>query len=428
MIIHLDLDCYFVSAERTRSPELKGKPVVVVKSGDRDMFSTKDRKCTLTQDSGAFNSIIQQNNNWSGFNPNNWKKHFYDHQTGHIHGMVLARSYECKSYGIKTTMLLSDALHLCPTLLVVPGDHLFYQLLSNKLKSYLETVIPSVEQYSIDEFWGDLSGWIKDEDTEDFVRNLQQEIVDKFDLPISIGASSAKWIAKLATDFNKPYGITIVPQDKIIEFVSPLPINVFPGVGKSTQAKLSSYCIKTLGDIIESRNLLYGMGRYGKDLYARITGTDDEKVIPYHDRRSIGISRNFETIKCREEIKRRVIILARHLAYTVAKIQAMPTTYYFKIKYDGAMSSKISKTIDRPFSEQLLKEVALETISEIDTLPHYGILHMGISVSNFVTPAKTKTFSLLDHEEDQKNCALNDKITKLRDKFGIDIIRCGVEK
>jgi len=212
MIIHLDLDCFFVSAERTRSPYLKGKPVVVVKSSDRTIFSPKDTKSVMTQRVGAFNSLFQHEHQWSNYDPNGWRKEFVDEQ-GRVHGIVIAKSYECKPYGIKTGTTLSDALLLCPNLLVVQGDHLFYQLLSGKLHDFLQTKIPVLEQYSIDEFWGDLNGWVEDDEILPFVAQLQREILEKFDLPISIGASSAKWIAKLATDYNKPYGITIVPQD-----------------------------------------------------------------------------------------------------------------------------------------------------------------------------------------------------------------------
>ena len=199
MIIHLDLDCFFVSAERTRIPQLKNKPVVVCKSGDSKIFSIEDTESVMTESVGGFNGLMQHSRDFKKFDKDEWKKEFVDDR-GRVHGIVIAKSYEAKKYGIKTGTLLRDALHMCPGLLVVPSDHLFYQLLSSKLKSFLMTRIPILEQYSIDEFWGDLKGWIKDEDTYSFIASLQQEILEKFDLPMSIGASSSKWIAKLATD------------------------------------------------------------------------------------------------------------------------------------------------------------------------------------------------------------------------------------
>jgi DNA polymerase-4 len=427
MIIHLDLDCYFVSAERTRSPYLKGKPVVVVKSSDHTIFSPQDSKSVMTQRVGAFNSLFQHERLWKEYDPKEWRKEFIDPK-GRVHGIVIAKSYECKPYGIKTGTTLSDALLLCPNLLVVQGDHLFYQLLSGKLHDFLQTKIPVLEQYSIDEFWGDLNGWVEDDEILPFVADLQREILEKFDLPISIGASSSKWIAKLATDFNKPYGITIVPQEEILSFVSPMSIDTFPGIGKVLSKRLGSYRIKTLGEVLNSADMVQSWGRVGQDLIRRIKGSDREQVNSSHDRKSIGISRNFTATMDREEIKRRVIILSRHLSHTIAKLKVNPTTYSFKLKYNGGASSSIATTIDRAFSETLMRCIAIETITKIDNLPHYGIHSISISASNFTSAGKPKTFSLFDKDEDEKSCRLGEQIMKLRDKYGVDIVRCAVEK
>lgn len=427
MIIHLDLDCFFVSAERTRIPELRGHPVVVCKSGDNKIFSTLDSESMMTESVGGFNGLMQHKKEFNGFDKNAWKSEFMD-EKGRVHGIVIAKSYEAKKYGIKTGTSLRDALVMCPKLLIVPSDHLFYQLLSTKLKAFLQTKIPILEQYSIDEFWGDLKGWVKEEATYDFVASLQQEILETFDLPISIGASSSKWIAKLATDFNKPYGLTLVPKEKIASFVSLMPIESFPGIGRVLQKKFKSYGIATLGEVLEHHKLVSAWGTIGKDLIARISGVDNEAVVTKRDRHSIGISRNFHVINNRDEVLRRAIILSRHLSYTIAKLELYPTTYYFAIKYENGVSSKSSHTIDRSFSESMYRDVLIDTFKTLDTHPHYGIHFLSLSLSNFVTPRQTKTFSLLHVEVDEKSKRLSEKLTKLRDKYGVDIIRSGVEK
>ena len=137
MIIHLDLDCFFVSAERTRMAQLKNRPVVVCKSGDNKIFSIKDTQSVMTESVGGFNGLMQHKKAFHGFDKEAWKKEFVDDQ-GRVHGIVIAKSYEAKKYKIKTGTKLRDALFMCPKLLVVPSDHLYYQLLSTKLKALLE--------------------------------------------------------------------------------------------------------------------------------------------------------------------------------------------------------------------------------------------------------------------------------------------------
>ena len=427
MIIHLDLDCFFVSAERIRIPELKNQPVVVCKSGDTKIFSIEDTQSMMTDSVGGFNGLMQAKKVFRGFDKDAWRKEFVD-EKGRAHGIVIAKSYEAKKHGIQTGTHLRDALYMCPNLLVVSSDHLYYQRLSLKLAAFLRLHIPVLEQYSIDEFWGDLKGWVKEEETYAYMAMLQKEVLARFDLPISIGASASKWIAKLATDFNKPYGLTLVNKEDVLTFVSPMPIETFPGIGKMLQKRFKSYAIETLGEVLQSHQLVSGWGTMGKDLIARIRGTDNEPIVHERDRKSIGISRNFHTLKDRDEVLRRALILSRHLSHTIATLKVQPTSYFFKIRYENGLKSNVTHTIDRPFSESMYRELTLKSIQELDIHPQYGIHHLSLHVSNFVTPSQTKTFSLLHVEEDEKSKRLGEKITHLRDKYGIDIVRCGSEK
>lgn len=223
---------------------------------------------------------------------------------------------------------------MCPNLIIILSDHLFYQELSQKLKAFLELKIPILEQYSIDEFFEDLNEWISDCDTLEFIKNLQNEILENFDLPMTIAASKSKWIAKLLTDKVKPLGTIALPQENVYEYTNNFDVNDFPGIGRSISKKLDDYKIKTLGEIRKYPALLYSYGKTGVELYNRICGTDNEKIIPYSDRRGIGISRNFKTILNRDEVYRRVMILARYLSYTITKLNLNLTSFYFKIRYE----------------------------------------------------------------------------------------------
>lgn len=428
MKIHLDLDCYFVSAERTRYPFLKGKCVVVAKGSDKKIFSKSKKDGAFLGKTGAFNSILEFPNHFDKSDvKNSWKKEFID-EKGVIHGIVVAKSYEAKAYKIKTGTPLKDALVMCKDLYVLPGDHLFYQMLSQELKAYLDTKIPVLEQYSIDEFFGDLNGFVKDEDTLSYITELQREILEKFDLPISIGASRSKWIAKLITDKVKPYGVRVVKQHDVNEFIKDIPIRDFPGIGKNITKKLHEYKIHTLGDIQNSPNLLISHGKVGRDLYHKICGTDDEEVSPKSDRKGIAISRNFAAIQDRDEIYRRAGILARYLSYSIIKLKLNPTSFFFKIRYADGTKKSHSVTENRLFNEKFLINLAIENVKKLDIYPDTKIHYIGINATNFADTHNMKTFSLIDFKEDKKNSALTEQVAKMREKYGVDIIKYANEE
>ena len=427
MKIHLDLDCYFVSAERTRYPFLKDKNVVVAKSSDKKIFSKDKKQGVILGDTGAFNSVLEFRNHYDANNIlKAWRDEFLD-ENGEIHGIVIAKSYECKPYGIKTGTPLREAIYMCPNLIIIPSDHLFYQELSQKLKAYLEFKIPVLEQYSIDEFFGDLNGWVKNSDTLEFIKDLRDDIKEKFDLPITIGASKSKWIAKLITDRIKPFGVYALEENKVLDYTQDIDVNDFPGIGRAISKKLADYRVKTLGELRARPNLLYLYGKTGVELYERICGTDNERVIPYSDRRGIGISRNFKAIIDRNEIYRRVMILARYLSYTITKLNLNPTTFYFKIRYEYGIKNSQSITENRLFNEKFLIDLAKFMIKKLDTRLNYKIHYIAISASNFASDHNIKTFCLIDYKKDLKYKALNENLLKVRDKYGIDIVKYASE-
>ncbi|WP_200414599.1 DNA polymerase IV [Arcobacter sp. FWKO B] len=427
MKIHLDLDCFFVSAERARYPFLNGKCVVVAKGSDKKIFSNTKKDGRLLQEAGAFNSILQFDSNYDKSSVlTNWKKEFID-EDGAIHAIVIAKSYECKPYGIKTGTHLGDAFCMCKELIVLPSDHMYYQSISHKLKEFLDTKIPLIEQYSIDEFFGDLTGWINDEDVYDFINDLQAQIMDIFSLPISIAASESKWIAKLATDKIKPYGVKVVTKEKVDEFTQDIGINEFPGIGKSISKRLASYYINTISQAKQYPSIFDSYGKMGKVLYKRICGIDNEAVIPSVNRKGIGISRNFSAIISREELLRRVAILARYLSHTILKLNLNPTTFYFKIKYEYNLKASKSITIDRVFNEKFLIDLAKEMFLTLDTHHNYKIHKISMNASNFTSTSNQKTLSLLTLQKDISQARLSQSLVKIRDKYGIDIIKYGIE-
>lgn len=420
MIIHLDLDCFFASCERLLNPSLNGKKIAVGGRGDPFIFDKKPSrgKKLMTLNSGAFVPSLFHADHDNG-------SYFKDGDK--IRGIITTASYEARQYGVKTAMSVHEALRRCPDLIVLPPNHLLYHTMSHDLMEYLSTVIPVMEQYSIDEMFGDLGGWIEEEDTDSFIRNLQQEIRQKFNLPVSIGASSSKWIAKLATSTAKPYGTRVVYRGEIEAFVRDIPIDEFPGVGKAFSQKMERYAIKTIGDAWKSETLIRSWGRGGRDLYSRITGTDHEGVQPSRSRKGIGISRSMDhPVLEREELFRRIHILVRHWSHTIMKLGVNPTTYSFSLGYENWGSSKKQYTLYRLFNETFLHTFAVEKFKELDLYPHVPVRYLAMSATKFIHH-DPKTLDLFEYENDTKMRSLTDALTKMRDKYGMDIVRGGGE-
>lgn len=420
MIIHLDLDTFFCSCERLYNPLLVGKAMAVGGRGDPFIFDKKPShaKKMMTVNSGAFVPTLF-------YAEHDHSQYFKEGEK--IRGIVTTASYEARAYGVKTGMSIYEALQKCPHIILVPPNHLLYHTLSHELMEYLATIIPVMEQYSIDEMFGDLRGWIEEDDTEDFIKQLQSDITMRFNLPVSIGASSSKWIAKLATGIAKPYGTRVVHQDQIKEFVRDIPIDDFPGVGKAFAQKMERYGIKTIGDAWKSDTLINSWGRQGRDLYAKLTGTDNEPVSASRSRKGIGMSRSMDhPIKERKELYRRIHVMVRHWTHTIMRLGVNPTTFYFKLGYENWGSSKKQYTIYRLFNEKFIQEFALEKFKELDINPTLNIKYIGMSATKFIHH-DPKTLDIFEYASDTKMRRLTDAVTKMREKYGMDILRNGGE-
>ncbi|GAB6044963.1 hypothetical protein JCM11957_05610 [Caminibacter profundus] len=405
MKIHIDLDSFFVSAHRIKDKSLINKPVVVVKRSDKEIFKNINTKY-FTMNKGAFTGdLIAYNKEYN-------KNYFLEN--GKVRGIVVTASYEARELGIKTGTTLAQALKIYPNLIVIAPNYKLYHLLSYKLKLFLRKKVPVIEQYSIDEFFGDLQGWIDDENIEFFIKDLKNEVWEKFSLPVSIGASKSKWIAKLATSFAKPNGIKVVRN--VNEFIENIPINKFPGIGKNIEKKLKEKGIVTLGDVKRNKEYFYSWGKNGVTLYNRVCGIDEENVIENEDRKSIGISRRFDPVFRRSEVIRRVHILCRYLAFLITKKRVNPTFYYLKIKYKNGKKSKAHIKISRIFNELTLKEIMSILFYRAD-IEDEAIVSISLVTSRF-----KKESNLFDFEKDKRYEKLNEAIYKIRNRYGLSSI------
>jgi len=418
--LHIDIDCFFVSAHRIDNPQFEHIPLAVGGRSNLSIFDVEKSKRTMSQVDGAFTSSILSSNDNKTF------EDYYVDPDKKIRGIITTSSYEARKFGVKTAMPVAEALRWCPHLKVLPPNYPLYHDLSHKFKLLLEKEIPSIEQFSIDEFFGDITGWIKDEDAYDFAVKLKNKIQDDLGLPVSIGVSKSKWISKLATEFAKPFGVRYVKKEDVPKFIKEIPISKFPGIGKGYQERLAKYNIQTLGEIENKKELFYSWGKPGIQLYHRVCGTDNEKIALAQSRKSIGLGRSFDPEANRVEIKRRITILCRHVSFLALKGNHKPMTFAINIRYQYGEKAKDYINTNRGFSELVLKQEMLKLFDKIDTHKSHAIIQLNLTLSNF-SENKPTTMNLLSFEEDEKQNNLTQSMQKLRNKFGIDIIKSAGE-
>lgn len=240
-ILHADLDSFYASVEQRDDLRLRGRPVIV----------------------GS--------------------------------GVVLAASYEAKAYGVRTAMSGAQARRLCPHAVVVPPRMSVYAKASRDVFEIFERTTPLVEGLSIDEAFLEVGGLRKIAGPAvDIAVRLRAEVLEQVGLPITVGVARTKFLAKVASAVAKPDGLLVVPPDRELAFLHPLPVERLWGVGEVTARRLRDRGIRTVGDLarLGERNLIAMLGRSaGRHLHALASGHDPRPVHTGRRRRSIGAQR-----------------------------------------------------------------------------------------------------------------------------------------
>ena len=422
MKIHIDIDCFFVSAARIKDPSLNNKPVAIGGRSDTKIFNSQSRKQTVSfENSGSFVPTFYKEYEESDDDLNAFKD-----EDGRVRGILTTSSYEAREYGVKTAMSIREALRLCPELTIKSPNMSLYQKLSHELHEYLQSKIPLVEQASIDEFYGDLDGWIEDDEVNEFITHLREDILKIIKLPVSIGVAKTRYIAKLATTAAKPYGCKIVLPHELNNFIENIPIQEFAGIGKSMRDKLKSVHIHTLGQLRASRGTVESWSPYSKELYKRVCGLTDAPIQSTHKRKSIGISRTFDALYERDELKRRVHVLARHLSFAILKLDVIPTVFHLSISYEMNQNSHKNISLAEIFTEKKFDSLCLSLFNEADTQKRLHIIRLSINCSSFTRDSK-KELSLIGFNDEERMKRLTNSTQELREKYGLDIFKWGSE-
>jgi DNA polymerase IV (DinB-like DNA polymerase) len=342
IIVHVDLDAFFASVEEREHPEYKGKPLVV----------------------GA------------------------DPKGGKGRGVVSTANYEARKFGIKSGMPISRAWKLCPEAIFVRPNFKLYEQVSSRIMKILRGYADKFEQVSIDEAFLDVSKKVKNfEEARALAILIKEKIFEAEGLTCSIGIGPNKLIAKIASGYEKPDGLTIVEPEKIKEFLSPLPVRELIGIGKKTEAKLKEMGIKTIGDLAkyDVKKLIEKFGSLGFEFHRAAQGIDEGEVVEEWVIKSIGREITFEKDTSDPEIISKAL---DDLAEEVHK-ELVTNNFYFKtvtvkIRYEDFETHTHSKTL--PFITNRLEDL-VENAYEL-TSPFLGsekkIRLVGVRVSNLL--------------------------------------------
>lgn len=341
-IIHVDMDAFYASVEQRDNPELKGKPIAVGGGSRR--------------------------------------------------GVITTASYEARPFGIRSAMPGFKAKAKCPDLIFVKPRFEAYVEVSKQIRAVFATYTDIIEPLSLDEAFLDVTNCKKDIIyATDIAKAIKADILSETQLTASAGVSYCKFIAKIASDMNKPNGLTVIKPKQAISFLESLPVEKFFGVGKVTAAKMKSKGIHTGKDLKEwsQYDLIKSFGKSGPFFYNIVRGIDERPVKAERERKSLGIERTFEDpISDLVQLQQKLDVIVEGFMKRLEKSNAYGRTLTLKLK--TAEFKNVTRSIskrtplkDRTLIEQLAKDLLSQHHEE-----GMKIRLMGLTASNFIDEEK----------------------------------------
>lgn len=339
-IIHIDMDAFFAAIEQRDNPEWQGKPLVVGSPNER--------------------------------------------------GVVAAASYEARTFGIHSAMPSVIAKRKCPHLIFAPGSREKYKYESMRIRDIFHQYTHLVEPLSIDEAFLDVTeNKFSNPSATLIATEIKQKIKEATQLTASAGVSYCKFLAKVASDMDKPNGLFVITPDQAQQFLDDLPVRKFFGVGKVTAEKMHSLGIHNGKDLREMsrENLLQIFGKAGAFYYDIVRGIDERPVEPSRIRKSVGAEDTFsKDLFNREQLKVELKKIATKVSERMMRNQALGRTLTLKIKYADFEQITRSRSFVNAMSDEntifsMADSMLLEAL-EHETRP---VRLLGISMSNLVT-------------------------------------------
>lgn len=327
IIMHLDMDAFFVNVELLSRPELRGQKIIVAHDSPRSV--------------------------------------------------VLSASYEARRYGVGSAMPLARAKQMCPGATIVePSAH--YRDYSARVMDILRDITDRVEQVSVDEAFVDLTGVVRTQGSPAFIaQKARERIAGELNLPSSVGISSSKLIAKMASTGSKPNGLWVVPPSRVQEFLDPLPVGNLWGVGKKSEAALESLGIHTVQQLREYElpwlQLKFGQSA-GAHLYAMARGVDPRPVVTHREEKSMGAEHTFSVdVTESEHISQAVYHLCLKVARRLRTAHRQTRTLSLKIRFSDFETLARACPLDAPTSSgKAMYEAVMKQLHQLDFLDPAG--------------------------------------------------------
>jgi len=388
-ILHVDMDAFFAAVEQLDHPEWRGKPVIV--GGDADR-----------------------------------------------RGVVSTASYEARRFGVRSAMSSARARVLCPDAIWAPGRFARYKELSDAVRAIFADESPLVQPVSIDEAYLDVTpGRFAAEHPVEIARRIQAR-VDELGITCSIGVAATKSAAKVASDMDKPHGITVVWPGEEAAFLAPLPVGVLQGIGPKTAERLADLGLSTLADLaaLDEITATQVLGSHGQGVVARARGIDDRLVHPNDPAKSVSNERTFaEDVRDPAEVDRALDALAARVGSRLRRAGRAGRTVTVKVRFSDFSTRTVRRTLPvATDDESEFGPVARELLRQA-WAPGVGVRLLGVGLSGF--DSKAVQLDLLGgdtHNDAPAACNARTRrpglvkgVDAVRERFGDDALRFGRE-
>jgi DNA polymerase-4 len=343
-------------------------------------------------------------------------------------GVVSTASYEARLFGVHSAMPMALARQLCPQGIFISPDHKRYETVSKQIMAILGGYSPVVEQVSIDEAFLDISGIkTREPDFCAYVRRLKKDIYEKTGLTASAGLAANKFLAKLASDYNKPDGFMLIRPESAEDFLAPLPVGKLPGVGKATEKILKSRGINTIGEFKQTdRRLLTKMtGRQTDALLLFSKGLDTRPVTPERDAKSVGRETTYDhDLFSLSAIHKELLKLSQETGWRLRHMKMRGLTLSLKIRYPSfAVITRSITHSDGFYYDEDIYAAVLRLCAKCDIAE--GVRLLGVAVGKLERADRTiRLFA--QGEEDERKQRRAEAVDSLKGRFGENIIMRGL--